>query len=362
MSDYIKSLKSPSEWAADYEGRIDDYRAFAKLMYDLLKRMLDSKQFGVAHIERRTKTASSFAEKIIRKNKYDDPLNEVTDLVGLRTILYDPADCVAVGELIGEEFAVDIDNSPRSSVEDDPTRFGYVTHHYVVRLSPDRSARLEYVRFADYQAEIQVRTVMQHAWAAVDHKIRYKAPDLPAGLRHQLLRLNALIELADQEFGALLLGGREQISAYAQSVSQGEYGVSLDALSLGAFLETTGADRRWADAALQLGYNRPIVDRLDSAVLLRTMEALEIGNLRSLQEILATADEWGADVLQAVLDVTLAGRNPNDKFAGILAYRDDVLNILLLVGGSSESAVSLSPFRLDIQEALLQVIAEREGR
>lgn len=353
--------KTPAEWAADYERRIADYRAFAKLMYDLLKRMLDGKQIGVAHIERRTKTAASFAEKIVRKNKYDDPLTEVTDLVGLRIILYDPADCMAVGELIGEEFSVDIANSPRSSVEDDPTRFGYVTHHYVVRLNPDRSASLEYSRFAEYQAEIQVRTVMQHAWAAVDHKIRYKAPDLPADLRHRLLRLNALIELADQEFGALLAGGRDQISAYARSVSQGEYEVSLDALSLAAFLEATGADRRWADAALHLGYNRPIVDRLDSTVLLRTMAELEIKDLRSLQEILAAADEWGIDVLEEVLNVTLAGRKPNDKFAGILAYREDVLNILLLVGGRSESAVSLSPFRQDIQEALLKVMASRES-
>jgi trimethylamine:corrinoid methyltransferase-like protein len=53
-------------------------------------------------------------------------------------------------------------------------------------------------------AEVHVRTVLQHAWAAISHSLQYKKEDdVPAALRRRLNRLAALLELADQEFTTL---------------------------------------------------------------------------------------------------------------------------------------------------------------
>jgi putative GTP pyrophosphokinase len=355
-STVMDDKKAPVEWGAAYQAMLDEYRAFATVLGDLTSHLLQEAGIDVAQLECRTKTVASFVEKIIRKNKYRAPLQDVTDLVGVRIIVYDPADCAAVDQLIRDEFTVDDSNSPKWSVENEPERFGYLSQHYVVSLTKVRCDLSEYRNFAKFKAEIQVRTVMQHAWAAVDHKIRYKAPDLPPHLRRRLLRLSALVDMADEEFGALLLGGQRQEEAYEQSVSQGEYGVGLDALSLSAFLETTGLDYLWAENAVAIGYIHPTFDQLDTTVLLRTMEALHMRELRAFQEMLTQADSWGNRGLERVLAVTLAGRAPQDQAAGILARRDDVLNILLLLHGQSHEAVDLSPFRFDIKEAIRQVL------
>ena len=87
--------------------------------------------------------------------------------------------------MIEREFDIDWAYSSRRGEDDPPDRFGYRSDHYIVRTPADE-------RFAGLSAEIQVRTVMQHAWAAVDHRIRYKADDLPRDLSRRLFRLNAL--------------------------------------------------------------------------------------------------------------------------------------------------------------------------
>jgi ppGpp synthetase/RelA/SpoT-type nucleotidyltranferase len=52
---------------------------------------------------------------------------------------------------------------------------GYQSVHYLVQFSPERCALPEYQRFQGRIAEIQVRTVLQHGWAEIEHDIQYKA-------------------------------------------------------------------------------------------------------------------------------------------------------------------------------------------
>ena len=57
----------------------------------------------------------------------------------------------------------------------------------------------EYSLFAPFCFELQIRTIVQDSWSALDHKIKYKKSN-PDELKRRINTLAALFELADREF------------------------------------------------------------------------------------------------------------------------------------------------------------------
>ena len=53
-------------------------------------------------------------------------------------------------------------------------------------------------------AEVQVRTILQHAWAEIEHDIQYKSTiAIPNTIRRRFMALAGLLEIADREFQAI---------------------------------------------------------------------------------------------------------------------------------------------------------------
>jgi putative GTP pyrophosphokinase len=354
-----KPARTADDWGKKYEAVRPTYIAFTKAIKHLAKSLLDETPVDVAQIEARTKTVKSFTEKIVRKG-YSEPMLETTDFVGIRIIVYDPADCQLVGELIDDAFLIDEDRSTSWSVASDPERFGYRSDHYQVSLLPKRCEIHEWRKFADLGAEIQVRTVMQHAWAAVDHKIGYKREGLPPEIRHRLSRLSALLELADREFAETLAESRALETHHAESVAGGEFGAGIDTLSLAAFLDETGLGREWSERAIALDYLQPRSEHLDVTSVVNTARSVGLNTLEDFQALLLDLDDWGEDALREILEITLAGWPADHSFAGIPAYQDLILILLLLVATADPKAVESTLLRADIKDALLQVIGARE--
>lgn len=64
--------------------------------------------------------------------------------------------------------------------------------------------------FGDIQAEVQVRTLAQHIWAAASHKLQYKnEASVPPPIRRAINRASALLETIDLEFERILEKRRE---------------------------------------------------------------------------------------------------------------------------------------------------------
>jgi putative GTP pyrophosphokinase len=181
---------SPEEWGARYRAVRGTYQSMTTRLRGLVIDLLAAADIEVIQVEARTKTIDSFTEKIIRKrSKYQDPLTEITDIVGLRIITYYVEDVTRVGELIRSEFEIDEANSIDKATALDPDRFGYTSVHYVVSLSAERRKLGEWRPYAKIKVEFQVRTALQHAWAAVHHKLDYKsATEAPPELRRQLFQ------------------------------------------------------------------------------------------------------------------------------------------------------------------------------
>ena len=158
----------------------------------------------------------------------------------MRVIVYYEKELNAISDLIEREFDVDWSNSADKRKARKPEEFGYQSIHYVVRLSESRRNLLEWHRLADLQAEIQVRTVLQHAWAAISHKLQYKREqDVPQILRRRLLRLSALLELADEEF----MGIRDKTDSLAEVIqyklAEGDTDLEINILTVQEFLNSS---------------------------------------------------------------------------------------------------------------------------
>ncbi|MEU7957712.1 GTP pyrophosphokinase [Micromonospora humida] len=229
------------DWVGQYRETIGTYQSLTNRLQSLLIDILSSHKIDVIQVEARTKTVVSFEEKINRKGKkYSNPLAEVTDLVALRVITYYREDVETISDIIRSQFDVDPARSIDKSAALEADRFGYSSLHFVATLEAERSALPEWTRYAGIYFEIQLRTALQHAWAAVNHKLDYKSvSEVPAPLRRQLFRLSALFELADEEFSRIKRDSDDIASGYVDKVREGQTHIPLDTSSLVAYLKTS---------------------------------------------------------------------------------------------------------------------------
>lgn len=193
-----------------YQPLVSLYGDFARAVYSILTTCLDNAGIKVHSVDHRPKSPESFADKAAGQSdenpdrpKYERPLAQITDLAGVRVITYFLSTQEPVEAIIENEFEV-LEKTDKSRLLEEEERLGYHSIHYLVRLLPNRYALPEYARFSGLVAEIQVRTILQHAWAEIEHDIQYKAvATLPREIRRRFMTLAGMLEVADREFQAL---------------------------------------------------------------------------------------------------------------------------------------------------------------
>jgi putative GTP pyrophosphokinase len=150
-----------------------------------------------------------------------------------------------VAEMVEREFLVDGKNSVNKAALLDPDRFGYLSRHHVVTLSQERSKLAEYRRFEGHQIEIQTRSILQHAWAEIEHDLGYKSSEaLPVEVRRRFARLAGLLELADKEFTEIRVELESYRSGIKSRISRQPDTVLIDLASLSAYVWGDSAARR----------------------------------------------------------------------------------------------------------------------
>lgn len=187
---------APSTAVAEYAARRPDLVAATEQYLKLVTSLLDEAGINYLSITARTKSVDSFAMKANRRAAdgapmYTDPLVEITDQVGLRVITYLREDVDAVANLLAEEMRL-LDDQDMGLQTARQGRWGYASRHLLFGVEGEQ-----------YPASIQVRTVLQHAWAEFEHDVRYKG-SIPAEHVSELDRrftlAAGLLELADREF------------------------------------------------------------------------------------------------------------------------------------------------------------------
>jgi len=149
-------------------------------------------------IKTRIKQFPSYYKKYLRLLKADNPQPLITDLMGIRIVCPFIEDLMLVENLVKNNFEVtEVDRKEHSNTFKE---FGYEAIHLLIRV-PSDIARVRGDTGSDV-AEIQIRTVLQDAWAEVEHEIFYKAEFNPIDtpMKRKLAAVNASLTLADSIF------------------------------------------------------------------------------------------------------------------------------------------------------------------
>ena len=179
---------------------LSKHSSFTNMLFELIKSLLNSSEVRYHILEKRTKTLESLNDKINRK-EVKDIQNDLTDITGIRIILYYQDDVDKIIDVIKSNFDVDNKNSINKAELYNSNEFGYLSTHYVVSLDNKRKELPEWKTFNELKAEIQIRTVLQHSWASISHELTYKKSyEIPKELQRKLFRLAGLFELADEQF------------------------------------------------------------------------------------------------------------------------------------------------------------------
>lgn len=238
----------------EFDNNFAKYTEFAEKLRALTEGILLDRQLNVHSVTARAKTRDSLVKKLLKTEYKYANLSDITDLVGIRIITFFADDVDRVAQAIEAEFAVDRDHSVDKRDLLDPDRFGYLSLHYVVGFLPARSVLAEYRRYANLKAEIQIRSVLQHAWAEIEHDLGYKtALSVPRDIRRSFSRLAGLLELGDKEFVLIRKELEEYEKALPARLERAPESVLLDKTSLKTFIESSSVvqdlDRRIAGFA-----------------------------------------------------------------------------------------------------------------
>lgn len=199
----------------EFDNKKYKYDEFEKCLNNLLLQLVKTTDAAVHAVSSRRKGRDSFIKKINKPGKAYAEISEVTDLVGIRITTYFESEVDKIKAIVEQELEIDIDNSVDKRKLHDPDRFGYMSLHYVVKLKANRLKLPEYSNFKGMKAEIQIRSILQHTWAEIEHDLGYKSKySVPKNLKRRFSQLSSLLELADREF----LEIRNGISDYEKFV------------------------------------------------------------------------------------------------------------------------------------------------
>ncbi|MDR0540521.1 MAG: tetratricopeptide repeat protein [Spirochaetaceae bacterium] len=208
------------EFNKDYESR----KQITRLMEDMLEKCLEGLPSNYT-VKARVKSFDSYFKKYIRYLKdrkkargeqSDDGggLPLIHDTIGIRIVCPFIDDIQAAKQVITEHFTVaQVERKGNESFKE----FGYNSLHLLVRIPAEAGSMYRKAGGGDFTgeiAEIQVRTILQDAWAEVEHELVYKAEwtpyDLP--MKRKLAAVNASLTLADAIF--------EEIRHYQQQLQR----------------------------------------------------------------------------------------------------------------------------------------------
>ena len=238
-----------------YAARLPQLRDAGERYVQLVQSILDEAGINYLSVTGRTKSVASFAAKAARtadgrpggKPLYRDPLVEVTDQLGVRVITYVQRDVETVADLLGDQLVVHDDRDMGRETASEG-RFGYASRHQVIGIDAAREGDPAWAPLRGLVASVQIRTVLQHAWAEFEHDIRYKGvvPEEHARDFDRRFTLAAgLLELADREFATI----RDRLQATDPRTDEPvapDADPRLDPRELAAFLAGQYADAGWS--------------------------------------------------------------------------------------------------------------------
>ena len=190
---------------------MDEYREAVPMLERMqtqviatLQEALERSGLVVTAVESRIKTEESLAGKLALKGSKYASLADITDVLGVRIVTFYTDDVDRIASMAEQLFEIDWQSSVDKRRLHQLDSFGYSSLHYICRIPG-----------YDMRFELQLRTTLQHAWAAINHDTGYKSGvEIPREYMRRMNRLAGLLEMADDEFSRI----RTEITDYRRRV------------------------------------------------------------------------------------------------------------------------------------------------
>ncbi len=180
-----------------------NYKKYNKVLTILTRKIetLLANSSSNAQVKGRIKSFEAFYRKLLarcQKHSIESPFDYITDIIGMRIVVPFLEDLKNVERHMVNNF--EIVETEYKSRELNIREFGYDSIHLLINLPSDTAKK---ARFNDdIKIEIQLRTILQDAWAEVEHELIYKTSidKVENTLRRKMIAINATLSLADLTF------------------------------------------------------------------------------------------------------------------------------------------------------------------
>lgn len=224
-----------------YELECVAYEKLKNEVLFILDKELTEAGITIHELTGRVKTVDSFVEKANRL-ECENPLEDITDICGVRVICLFLSDLKRIGEIIERCFRI---LETDDKVYSEPDAFGYLSMHYIGKI-PEEFAGARYDVIKELRFEVQVRTIAMHAWASISHFLDYKSPmAIPSQLRKDFNALSAMFYVADTHFEMFFRQSEEDKQIAEEKASTPALGLEeINYNTMAAYLSSRYADRK----------------------------------------------------------------------------------------------------------------------
>ena len=350
---------------AEFDERKDHLQAFCERTKRLIEASLEDAGVRVQSVQARVKSRKKLREKYLNPEKSYTRLDDITDLAALRIITYYEDEVDRAADVVRREFEIDPANSVDRR-ETEPDRFGYHAVNFVCCHTRSRAQDVEYRKFAGVRCEIQITSILRHAWSEIQHDWYDLRDAYPEDIKRRFARMAALLEIAESEF----LDIRKKRSDYEKSVAlQVEAKVAdlpVDSVSLKSFLAQDSPTEA-SDEAIARLLGGPLIEMGDQHIELLSKVA-NLARLTTLERLREALQTYGAGILEFVERCRhLWYRAPQSRIprGSSIFY----LSIMLVVAKATDEILKLveqtgyktSPENTAVERPIAQEIIARYG-
>lgn len=188
----------------EYDEKMPLFETIKELVMSSIQKALSNNDVEVTAVEGRIKQRDSLIGKLVRKGHKYHSLDDITDIVGFRVITLFSDDVDRVASYMEKMFDVDWNESIDKRKMHEMSSFGYNSLHYICRIPKSLYEDGQHPELNNIRFEVQMRSTLQHAWAAMNHDLGYKSEiETPPEYMRMFGRLAGMLELADEEFSRI---------------------------------------------------------------------------------------------------------------------------------------------------------------
>jgi len=231
----MKDIDKATSW---YKKNQSLFESLANKVADIIKENIEEKNVQYHSVSSRRKSLESFTAKA-KEEKYTDPVNQIKDMAGVRVITYLETDVSRIAKIVEGLFDIDLSNSLDQSQLLGSNKLGYRSVHYIAKFDQNRCKLPENERYKDLPFEIQIRSLLQHAWAEIEHDRNYKfGGKLPTELERRFYLVAGALEIANHEFVAIATEIDKYKAEVIQDLKSGDLNIEVTTASLTEYLST----------------------------------------------------------------------------------------------------------------------------